>query len=101
MAEVALAFSILALIVAFAALLMAAGTARAGSSGPRPNVLLRPTSDPPPFGPPSAFGQPSVRVVDLINGGRKIEAIKEYRMETGAGLKEAKDAVEAYERGSR
>lgn len=28
--------------------------------------------------------------------GRKIEAIKAYREETGAGLKEAKDAVEEY-----
>ena len=31
--------------------------------------------------------------------GRKIEAIKLYRERTGAGLKEAKDAVEAIERG--
>jgi len=32
---------------------------------------------------------------DLMRSGRKIEAIKRYRELTGAGLKEAKDAVEA------
>ncbi len=31
---------------------------------------------------------------------RKIEAIKAYREETGAGLKEAKDAIEAYTHGT-
>jgi ribosomal protein L7/L12 len=30
----------------------------------------------------------------LLSEGRKIEAIKVYRQRTGAGLKEAKDAVE-------
>ncbi len=34
----------------------------------------------------------------LVTDGRKIEAIKLYRDLTGAGLKEAKDAVEALER---
>ena len=38
------------------------------------------------------------RVLTLLSGGRKIEAIKLYRDVTGAGLKEAKDAVEALER---
>ena len=37
-------------------------------------------------------------VLALVRGGRKIEAIKLYRDVTGAGLKEAKDAVEALER---
>jgi len=32
----------------------------------------------------------------LAGEGRKIEAIKAYREATGAGLKDAKDAVEAY-----
>ena len=36
----------------------------------------------------------------LLEEGNKIEAIKLYREETGAGLKEAKDAVEAVGRGS-
>ena len=34
----------------------------------------------------------------LLSSGRKIHAIKEYRRRTGAGLREAKDAVEAAER---
>jgi len=38
------------------------------------------------------------RVIALLCDGRKIEAIKLYRDLTGAGLKEAKDAVEALER---
>jgi hypothetical protein len=33
---------------------------------------------------------------DLLARGRKIEAIKVYRERTGKGLKEAKDAVEAF-----
>jgi ribosomal protein L7/L12 len=35
----------------------------------------------------------------LLAEGRKIEAIKRFREETGAGLAEAKDAVEALDRG--
>jgi hypothetical protein len=34
------------------------------------------------------------RLAKLVAEGRKIEAIKIYREQTGAGLKEAKDAVE-------
>ena len=41
--------------------------------------------------------QVSERVKELARAGKKIEAIKMYREETGAGLKEAKDAVEAFE----
>lgn len=37
-------------------------------------------------------------VEDHLRAGRKISAIKAYRESTGAGLKEAKDAVEVYER---
>ncbi len=32
---------------------------------------------------------------DLLRGGQKIEAIKQYRTMHGVGLKEAKDAVDA------
>jgi ribosomal protein L7/L12 len=39
------------------------------------------------------------RVQQLVNEGKKIEAIKLVREQTGLGLKEAKDAVEAIERG--
>jgi kynurenine formamidase/ribosomal protein L7/L12 len=44
----------------------------------------------------SAFGN---EIVLLLQGGKKIGAIKLYRERTGVGLKEAKDAVEALERG--
>lgn len=40
----------------------------------------------------------SERVRSLLAEGRKIEAIKVYREATSAGLKEAKDAVEALDR---
>ncbi len=39
------------------------------------------------------------RVRALLAAGRKIEAIKIYREQTGVGLAEAKDAVEKLERG--
>src|SRR5262245_59160517 len=35
------------------------------------------------------------RILRWLQQGQKIQAIKFYRAETGAGLKEAKDAVEA------
>ncbi|MFY9263268.1 MAG: ribosomal protein L7/L12 [Arcanobacterium sp.] len=35
----------------------------------------------------------------LINQGKKIEAIKNYRERTGAGLREAKDAIDRAEEG--
>jgi ribosomal protein L7/L12 len=38
-------------------------------------------------------------VVSMLQQGRKIDAIRLYREQTGAGLREAKDAVEALERG--
>src|SRR4051812_10167619 len=37
------------------------------------------------------------QIIELLFAGRKIEAIKVYRTQTGAGLKEAKDAVENLE----
>jgi hypothetical protein len=50
------------------------------------------------------FGGPTSRAVDpevrqLVNAGRKIEAIKVVRGKTGMGLKEAKDYVDAVESG--
>jgi len=39
-------------------------------------------------------------VVDAVRRGKKIEAIKAYRAATGAGLKEAKDYVDEFERRS-
>ena len=51
-----------------------------------------------------AAGMPSVDglypdVVDALNSGQLIVAIKLYREHTGVGLKQAKDAVEARARG--
>ncbi len=99
-----IALSALALVVALVAL---ARSGRREPSGPRPNVLSAPTPYPAPGagGAPGAgmrpgFG-PSAQVLALIQAGRKIEAIKQYRIETGAGLKDAKDAVEAFEQGMR
>lgn len=45
----------------------------------------------PPVSRPDAL---SPQVAELIAAGRKIEAIKLYRQETGGGLKQAKSAVE-------
>ncbi|MDG2130994.1 MAG: ribosomal protein L7/L12 [Fuerstiella sp.] len=39
----------------------------------------------------------STTVAELADEGKKIEAIKVHRKETGVGLKEAKDAIEAYQ----
>ena len=35
------------------------------------------------------------KIMELVKAGKKIEAIKVYREQTGAGLKEAKDYVES------
>ncbi len=45
---------------------------------------------------PGAASGLSAGVRQLAADGRKIDAIKLHREETGVGLKEAKDAVEAY-----
>ncbi len=47
-----------------------------------------------PEPPASRPGALSPQVAALIAAGRKIEAIKLYRQETGEGLKQAKAAVE-------
>jgi ribosomal protein L7/L12 len=47
---------------------------------------------------PSASEGLDPEVVQLLNGGNKIQAIKLHRERTGLGLAEAKDAVEAFER---
>ena len=43
---------------------------------------------------PVAAGTASPAVLDQLRRGNKIAAIKQYREETGVGLKEAKDFVE-------
>ena len=47
-----------------------------------------------PFAAASAVGMPA-GVVELVRAGKTIAAIQEYRSITGAGLKEAKGAVES------
>ena len=47
---------------------------------------------------PDASGGLSPDVVQLINSGNLIQAIKLHRERTGLGLAEAKDAVDAFER---
>jgi hypothetical protein len=47
------------------------------------------------FDPYADVPQP---VIDALRRGKKIEAIKEYRAATGAGLQEAKDYVEELQR---
>jgi ribosomal protein L7/L12 len=42
-----------------------------------------------------ATGSFEGQILGLMKGQKKIEAIKLYRSQTGSGLKEAKDAVEA------
>ena len=42
--------------------------------------------------------EPGLRVISLMQQGRKIEAIKAAREEHGLGLAEAKDMVEAWAR---
>lgn len=39
----------------------------------------------------------SMDVIEAIENGQKIEAIKRLRESTGIGLKEAKDMIDAYE----
>ena len=50
-------------------------------------------------GPPGQSpGGMTPEVEQLINSGRKIDAIKRIRENTGLGLAEAKDLVDEYER---
>jgi len=43
-------------------------------------------------------GALSANVIEALRRGHKIEAVRLVREQTGMGLKEAKDAVDAYER---
>ncbi len=63
--------------------------------GPGPGRALPPA-------PPSETSRPAGEEIHrLIATGRKIEAIKVYREQTGCGLKEAKDAIDAIGAGHR
>lgn len=71
-----------------------------------PSLALPPTQPQPGPGPdypaynPTNFLSPGdrERILVLVRGGKKIHAIKLYREVTGAGLREAKEAVEYLER---
>lgn len=49
-----------------------------------------------PGGGPAAPNPITPAIAEAVHAGRKIEAIKLYRLAHGVGLKEAKDAVDAY-----
>ncbi|HEU5368473.1 MAG TPA: ribosomal protein L7/L12 [Ktedonobacterales bacterium] len=51
--------------------------------------------------PNTALTGPSEHLKQLLLRGKKIEAIKVYREQTGTGLKEAKDYIDALERQMR
>jgi large subunit ribosomal protein L7/L12 len=57
------------------------------------------TRDPPPAAVALDDDAFAAQLLVHLAAGHKIEAIKLYRERTGLGLKEAKDAVEALERG--
>ena len=56
-----------------------------------PDVANRP-------GQPTSIPGMSPQVLAQLVAGKKIGAIKRYREEYGSGLKEAKDAVDEFER---
>jgi ribosomal protein L7/L12 len=99
MAELAFGLSVVALAVSLIAL---SRSSRRQPTGPVPNVLSIPAGDV-PAEPGSmaggvAAGAPSQAVMQYLAAGKKIQAIKQYRIETGAGLKEAKDAIDELDR---
>lgn len=49
---------------------------------------------------PSMGSSTEQDIIDAINNGRKIEAIKHYRFVHNVGLKEAKDAIEGMQKKS-
>jgi ribosomal protein L7/L12 len=53
------------------------------------------------IGSAQAFEDWKQEIRALLSEGQKIQAIKLYRERTGVGLKKAKDAVEAIQRGER
>ena len=61
------------------------------------SVLIEDLIEPAPAFAPQVNSNELDHLLALMQEGtRKIEAIKSYRMLTGAGLKESKDAVEKY-----
>ena len=44
---------------------------------------------------PAGDSDASPEVMEFVHSGKKIEAIKRYRQETGVGLKQAKEFIES------
>jgi ribosomal protein L7/L12 len=57
----------------------------------------KPAAHAPTFSPAATGQSLPPNVVDALQKGQKIEAIRLMREQTGLGLKEAKDAVDAYQ----
>jgi len=105
MGDMTLVISVIALFVSVVALTVALSSGPRRATGPQANVLSAPTpwaasSETPVSADVPAPGAAASQaaILDLLARGQKIPAIKLYRQQTGAGLKEAKDAVEAMER---
>ena len=107
MTEAALILSICAVAMAFVAIARSGG-GRSGSAAltdvrlgrieRRLEEIARFSGAPAAAGPESAGADGlSQAVRDYLAAGQKIQAIKQYRMETNVGLKEAKDAIDAAE----
>lgn len=76
---------------------------RSGFAGPYGTAPAGSPAQPIPGGPGfagpiaaagAAPGGPSAQLMEYVDRGETINAIKQYRAETGAGLKEAKDYVD-------
>jgi hypothetical protein len=67
------------------------------SSGPLPGDFLDPIPRSGPIGPVAAGAIPP-QIADALQRGKAIQAIKIYRELTGAGLRDAKTAVEGMAR---
>ncbi len=68
-------------------------------AGTPPPIPAKSPPSGPIFSDPHGSGIDWERIRSELAHGRKIEAIKLYRAQTNVGLKEAKDAVEMFERG--
>jgi ribosomal protein L7/L12 len=72
---------------------------RCSACGAALTTIAESRDDDNPYIAPAATNDPPFdqRIRQLLIDGRKIEAVKLYREQTGAGLAEAKEAVEAIE----
>jgi ribosomal protein L7/L12 len=90
--------AVITAVVVVMGLIIVATHSRLGSLERRLQRLESGTYGANPSPRPVATGVPSSDIEALILQGKKIEAIKNYREQTGVGLKEAKDAVEDMQR---